>query len=72
MMGTFLKYLAYLLVIVVLYIVARGFYEGSINSSTTVGEAAVQVSDEAKNMASEAADAVGDAVDDARQTRPHQ
>ncbi len=71
-MGTFLKYLAYLLVIVVLYIIIRGFFDGSINSSTTVGGVAEQVNDGTRAMVSDAADAVSEAVDDARQAHQHQ
>ena len=71
-MGTFLKYLVYLLIIIALYIFGKGFYDGSINSSTTVGSVAAQVDEGTKNIARETADAVSHAVDEAKQTRQHQ
>ena len=62
-MGTFLKYLVLILILVALFIVGKGIYDGSITSDTTVGSVANQVDAGAKTMARDAADAVGKAVD---------
>lgn len=70
-MGTFLKYVFYILLIIALYIIGKGFYDGSINSTTPVGTVATQVDEGTKTIARDAADAVSNAVDDARQTRQH-
>ncbi len=37
-MGTLLKYIFYIILIIVIYLVGRGIYEGQINETTTVGE----------------------------------
>ena len=37
-MGTLLKYLLYALIIVVIYLLGVGFYEGTFNRDSTVGE----------------------------------
>ncbi len=42
-MGTFLKYLFYLVLIIVIYLVGKGIYEGNIDRDTTVGEVVEQV-----------------------------
>lgn len=62
-MGTFLKYLVLILILVALFIVGKGIYDGSITSDTTVGSVANQVDAGAKTMAHDAAEAVGKAVD---------
>ncbi len=71
-MGTFLKYVIYVLVIIALYIIAKGVYDGNITSSTTLGEVATQVDDGTRNMAKDAANDVNKAINDVRQTRQHQ
>lgn len=65
-MGTFLKYLFYLVLIVVIYLVGRGIYEGNINEQTSVGQVVDQVDSGVKNMATEAGNSVDRAVDDYR------
>ncbi len=62
-MGTFLKYLFYLILIVVIYLVGRGIYEGNISEQTTVGQVVDQVDSGMKNMANEAGNSVEKAVD---------
>ncbi len=57
-MGTFLKYMLYVLLIIVLYAVVKGFYDGKINSSTTLGNVVEQVDQETKNIANEAMDEI--------------
>ena len=37
-MGTLLKYMFYIALFVVLYLVGKGIYQGNINEGTTVGE----------------------------------
>lgn len=62
-MGTFFKYLIYLLIIVVLYLIIKGCYDGSINSQTTVGNVAEQVTQGTQKMAVDAANVVENMVD---------
>ncbi len=57
-MGTFIKYLLYIVLAIVLYVVVKGFYVGEINSTTTLGELAVQVDNETKDIAKETIDAI--------------
>lgn len=71
-MARFFKYLIYVFVIIALYIVGKGVYDGEITSSTTIGEVASQVDNGTKNLAKDAADEVGKAINDVRQTRQHQ
>ena len=52
-MGTLLKYLFYLFLIIVIYLLAVGFYEGTINKNTTVGEVAQDVSKGTKEIIKE-------------------
>lgn len=66
-MGTILKYLFYLVLIVVLYLVGRGIYEGQIDKTTTVGEVVNQVDTGAKQMVKDTSNAVENAVDDYKQ-----
>lgn len=53
MMGTFLKYLFYIVLVVVIYLVGKGVYEGQINEKTTVGEVVRDVEAGTKNMIKE-------------------
>ncbi len=62
-MGTFLKYLFYLLLLVVIFLVAKGIYDGNIDRETTVGEVVSQVEDGTQEMAKDAGNAVDKAVD---------
>ena len=71
-MGTFFKYLIYLLVIIALYIVVKGCYDGTINSQTSVGDVASQVTQGTKNIAEDAANAIDKAADEVTQTRQGQ
>ena len=50
-MGTFLKYVFYLVLIIVIYLVGKGIYQGEINEKTTVGEVADTVESGAAQMA---------------------
>lgn len=71
-MGTVIKYIIYVLIIIALYIVGKGLYTGSITGSTTVGDVAVQIDNGTREIARDTANAVNEAVDDVRQTRQHQ
>ncbi len=57
-MGTFLKYIFYIILIVVVYLVGRGIYEGSINEQTTVGSVVEQVGEGSRQLATDGADAM--------------
>ncbi len=61
-MGTFLKYIFYIILIVVIYLVGRGIYEGSINEQTTVGSVVEQVGEGSRQLATDGADAVHKAI----------
>ena len=63
-MGTFLKYVFYLVLIVVVYLIGRGIYEGSITEDTTVESVAEQVDMGSKEMMKNAEDMVEEAVQD--------
>lgn len=67
-MGTFLKYLFYLILIIVIYLVGKGIYDGSIDKQTTVGSVVEQVDTGAKQMAKDAGNAIDSTVDQARDT----
>lgn len=61
-MGTFLKYLFYLILLAVIYLVGRGIYDGDITKQTTVGSVMEQVGDGSKQLAADGANAVEDAM----------
>ena len=63
-MGTFLKYVFYLVLIVVIYLVGKGIYQGEINEKTTVGEVADTVESGAVQMAKDGADSVKEEIKD--------
>ena len=69
---SFLKYLIYIVLAIVLYIVAKGFYDGSITGSTTVDEVGAKINSETRNMAETATDAVEKSMDNVKQTRQRQ
>lgn len=50
-MKTVVKYIFYLALLVVVYIVATGVWEGSITDQSTVSQVATDVKDGAQNMA---------------------
>lgn len=65
-MGTFLKYLFYVALIVVIYLVGKGVYNGNINEKTTVGQVVSDVESGSKNIIQEGVDSTKDAVDNAK------
>ena len=50
-MKTVVKYIFYLALLAVVYIVAKGVWEGSITDQSTVSQVATDVKDGAQNMA---------------------
>lgn len=62
-MGTFLKYLFYIALIVVVYLVGKGIYEGQINDKTTVGEVVTEVKNGTKEMVKDGVNATKEAID---------
>ncbi len=50
-MRTFLKYVFYLALLLVVYIIAQGVWEGSITNQSTVSQVATDVKEGAQNMA---------------------
>lgn len=64
-MGTLLKYIFYIVLVIVIYLVGRGIYEGQINEATTVGEVMDDVGQGTKNIVKKGVDATVDATDDA-------
>ena len=63
-MRTFLKYLFYILLLLVIYVVGKGVYDGKINKNTTVEGVVSEVSDEAQNVVKKGVDAADKAIDD--------
>ena len=61
-MGTLLKYVFYVILVVVIYLVAKGVYDGNINRQTTVGSVGEQVETGSEQLAEEGAQEVQDAV----------
>lgn len=63
-MGTFLKYAFYIALILIVYLIGKGIYDGSINETSTVEDVANNVENEAKNMAKNASNAIEKTIDD--------
>lgn len=64
-MGTLLKYIFYILLIIVIYLVGRGIYEGQINETTTVGQVMSDVGEGTKDIVKEGVNATVDAAGNA-------
>ena len=63
-MGTFLKYVFYLILIVVIYLVGKGIYDGDITEKTTVGQVVDTVETGAAQMAKDSGNAVKEEIQD--------
>ena len=63
-MGTFFKYVFYIILILVIYLVGKGVYEGSINENTTVGSVMEQVDADGRQMVRDGTAVVNNAVND--------
>ena len=64
-MGTLLKNIFYIILIIVIYLVGRGIYEGQINETTTVGEVVSDVGQGTKEIVKKGVDATVNAAEDA-------
>lgn len=63
-MGTILKYVFYVALILVVYLVAKGIYTGDINETTTVGQVVSDVGSGTKQIVNDGIDAAQEAVED--------
>ena len=63
-MGTLLKYLLYALIIVIIYLLDVGFYEGTFNKDSTVGEVTSDITAQTKQMIKDGYDKTKDVVSD--------
>lgn len=63
-MGTLLKYLFYIFLIIVIYLLGVGFYEGTINKDSTVSEVASDVTQGTKEIINDGYEATKDAISD--------
>ena len=61
-MGTVVKYVFYLVIIAILYIVISVMYNCNINKSTTMGEVGTEIKTGAEKMLSDTANGIKDAV----------
>ncbi len=64
-MGTILKYIFYVALILVIYLVARGIYEGRITEDTTVKEVGSNIADGTEQLVNETKRAIDDNSSDA-------
>lgn len=63
-MGTFLKYVFYIALVLVVYLVAKGIYTGNINEKTTVGQVVSDVETGSKELVKEGVDNVKESIDE--------
>lgn len=61
-MGTLLKYIFYIVLILLVYIVAKDIYDGKINRDTTVQEVGQSVETQSKQIIDDGVSAVKDAA----------
>ena len=62
-MNTVIKYVFYLILIAVLYVIISAIYNGNMNSSTSVGEVGAQIKTGVENMVADTVKAAEDSVD---------
>lgn len=62
-MGTLLKYIFYIALILLIYIVAKDIYDGKINQDTTVQEIGKSVETQSEQMIDKGINAVKSAAD---------
>lgn len=67
-MGTFLKYLFYIALVVVIYLVGKGVYEGQIDEKTTVGQVVSDIGTGTKEMVKNGVNATENAIDNYKKT----
>ncbi len=63
-MGTLLKYMLYALIIIIIYLLGVGFYNGTFNKDSTVGEVTSDVTAQTKQMIKDGYDKTKDVVAD--------
>lgn len=63
-MGTLLKYLLYALIIVIIYLLGVGFYNGTFTKNSTVGEVTSDITTQTKQMIKDGYDKTKDVVSD--------
>lgn len=61
-MKTVIKYVFYLVLIAILYIVISAMYNGTINKSTTMSEVGTEIKTGAEKMVSDTANGIKDVV----------
>lgn len=61
-MGTFLKYVLYALIIVAIYFVVVGFYQGNLNKDSTIGEMTDHITSNTKEAIEDGYETTKDAV----------
>ena len=65
-MGIMLKYLFYVFLIIVVYLLGVGFYFGNINKKTTIGEVVSDVSQGTKEVLQDSFDATKNIINDVK------
>ena len=65
-MGTILKYLFYIALIMLIYILAKDIYDGKINGRTDMNELTSQIETSSRELIREGAQAVKEEMDDSK------
>lgn len=66
-MNTILKYVFYIVVLFIIYLIGRSFFAREIDDTTTIGQTIDQVQDKAVNLASNMSHETGQAFDNIKQ-----
>ncbi len=61
-MGSFLKYLLYLIVLIAVYLLGKGIFDGQITTKSTVGQVASNVEEGAGKLVNDGVNAAENAV----------
>lgn len=62
-MKTLLKYIFYIAVILVIYLIAKGIFEGKINEDTTVSQVGSDIADGTKQLVSDTKRVINERAD---------
>ena len=65
-MGTILKYMFYVALILVIYLVAKGIYDGKITEDTTVAQVGSNIADGTQQLVSDTKKAIDERADKAK------
>ena len=65
-MGTILKYIFYVALILVIYLVAKGIYDGKITEDTTVAQVGSNIADGTQQLVSDTKKAIDERADKAK------